>query len=122
MAPPNSVALASPIPNTYFGSTYGSVAHFPSSFQWHGLAQPFIPSAHYDVDSTGRTLQPLPGVFGPPKLSPVSPFPTPVPMPPLVPHPVIPFPNHLGELVSWWTGHIRIIRDRFQPGIPEGGA
>ena len=59
MGPPNSVAIASPLPNTYFGDVYGAVAHFPSSFQFHGSIQPFIPAANYDVDSTGRTLPPF---------------------------------------------------------------
>lgn len=116
MAPPNSVAVASPIPTSYFGDTFGALAAFPSAYTWHGLVQPFIPTAHDDYDSSGRTLRPWP----------VVPNPAPIasPAPPIEPVHVWPGFSNLRRIVnnlpqsfenplSWWKRQL--------PGIPERG-
>lgn len=121
MAPPNSVAVASAIPNSYFGQTFGAAAAFPSAFTFHGHTQPFVPSAHYDVDSTGRTLslgdvaKPLPGVIS-----------APGPSVPIIGGALGRYLNgiprvQVKELPSWWAGHARDIWNRFLPNIPERG-
>ena len=51
MAPPNTVAIASPIPTHYFGQAYGSAAAYPASFQFHGMAQPNIATMHPDIST-----------------------------------------------------------------------
>lgn len=138
LGPPNSVALASPIPNSYFGGTFGALSGFRSHFQFPGLMQPFIPAAHPDVDSTGRTLpflSPYPAAHTPPLGAlpvgtPVTIQPSFNPMPPIKPVRVDPF---LGNIrywvdrlrigkptvnpVSYWAGQLRGIF----PGIPERG-
>lgn len=49
MPPPNTVAASAPIPTHYFAQTFGSISNYPSRFQWGGLIQPIIPTAHPDV-------------------------------------------------------------------------
>lgn len=51
MAPPNTVAIASAIPTSYFGQAWGSAASIPSAFTHLGHIQPFTPVWHPDVHS-----------------------------------------------------------------------
>jgi hypothetical protein len=62
MAPPNTVAIASPIPSHYFGAIAGRAAAYPSWYTALGHQQPNIAQFHDPIDTTPSQL-PSPG-FG----------------------------------------------------------